>query len=224
MKKQSGSGLIFAVMLLFVILAIVVTLSSITVLETKMGQKTKSSVGAFFSAESGVEWALNQISSGSGKIADVFPKFSENKTSCPAGFSCVVYFLDSDGKVIADPNADISQVRAVRSVGTESGETQRAIEAAVAEDALDSIPPGGIILWSGKLADIPSGWHLCDGEDGTPNLRNKFVYGAGNGIDPGSSSGRIIQQDRVPLTSPGETLHMATSPSAYYEIAYIIKL
>jgi len=46
---------------------------------------------------------------------------------------------------------------------------------------LDSVafPSGGIIMWSGAVADIPSGWVLCDGNNGTPNLRNKFVVGAG---------------------------------------------
>ena len=40
------------------------------------------------------------------------------------------------------------------------------------------IPIGGIILWSGSAATIPSGWSLCDGSNGTPNLVNRFVLGA----------------------------------------------
>lgn len=36
-------------------------------------------------------------------------------------------------------------------------------------------PSGGIIMWSGTIATIPSGWYLCDGTNGTPNLTNKFV-------------------------------------------------
>lgn len=32
-----------------------------------------------------------------------------------------------------------------------------------------------IIIWSGTLADIPSGWHLCDGQSGTPDLSDKFI-------------------------------------------------
>jgi len=145
-QKQSGSGLIFAVILMFVILAMVVTLSSITVLETKMNQKSKSSVGAFYNADSGVEWALNKIASGSGAINTVFSGIdaTTGKKSCPdfgSGSPCDIYFLDSAGKVINSSNAnsvfttsDISLVKAVRSVGTQStGEvTQRAIEAAVA--------------------------------------------------------------------------------------------
>ena len=36
-------------------------------------------------------------------------------------------------------------------------------------------PSGGIIMWSGTIATIPSGWYLCDGTNGTPNLTNRFV-------------------------------------------------
>lgn len=41
-------------------------------------------------------------------------------------------------------------------------------------------PPSGIIaLWSGAITGIPSGWVLCDGLNGTPNLQDRFVVGAG---------------------------------------------
>jgi len=41
-------------------------------------------------------------------------------------------------------------------------------------------PSGGIIMWSGSIASIPSGWYLCDGTNGTPNLKDRMVIGAGN--------------------------------------------
>ena len=40
------------------------------------------------------------------------------------------------------------------------------------------VPRGGIIMWSGSIATIPTGWKLCDGNNGTPNLTNKFIIGA----------------------------------------------
>lgn len=39
-------------------------------------------------------------------------------------------------------------------------------------------PSGGIIMWYGTIATIPSGWYLCNGSNGTPDLRNKFIVGA----------------------------------------------
>ena len=44
----------------------------------------------------------------------------------------------------------------------------------------NGIPSGAILLWSGSIASIPSGWLLCDGTSGTPNLRDRFVIGAGS--------------------------------------------
>ena len=41
-----------------------------------------------------------------------------------------------------------------------------------------TIPIGGIIMWSGTIASIPATWQLCDGTNGTPDLRDRFVVGA----------------------------------------------
>jgi hypothetical protein len=41
-------------------------------------------------------------------------------------------------------------------------------------------PSGGIIMWSGSIGSIPAGWFLCDGLNGTPNLQDRFIIGAGS--------------------------------------------
>jgi hypothetical protein len=51
------------------------------------------------------------------------------------------------------------------------------------------VPVGGIIMWSGLLSAIPTGWHLCDGDAGTPDLQSKFVKGAAAGQNPGATGG-----------------------------------
>jgi len=43
--------------------------------------------------------------------------------------------------------------------------------------ATDALPRGTIIMWSGSVAQIPSGWALCDGKNGTPDLRGRFIVG-----------------------------------------------
>lgn len=45
-----------------------------------------------------------------------------------------------------------------------------------------------IVLWHGPLVDIPTGWLLCDGNNGTPDLRDRFVKGVGN--SPGATGGQ----------------------------------
>ena len=53
-----------------------------------------------------------------------------------------------------------------------------------------AIPIGCIILWSGTVSTIPSGWRLCDGTNGTPDLRDKFVIGARS--DSGGSATTFV--------------------------------
>ena len=42
------------------------------------------------------------------------------------------------------------------------------------------MPSGTIVMWSGSIASIPSGWYLCNGANSTPDLRNRFVIAAGS--------------------------------------------
>lgn len=51
----------------------------------------------------------------------------------------------------------------------------------------DGMPPGAIIMWSGTT--IPTGWKLCDGTDGTPDLTDRFVIGAGGEFASGLTGG-----------------------------------
>lgn len=46
--------------------------------------------------------------------------------------------------------------------------------------ASSTLPTGMILLWSGAIGSIPTGYYLCDGNNGTPDLRDRFLVGAGN--------------------------------------------
>lgn len=52
-----------------------------------------------------------------------------------------------------------------------------------------TIPVGGICLYYGLLANLPTNWQLCDGTNGTPDLRNKFIVGAGGSFAVGDTGG-----------------------------------
>lgn len=52
-----------------------------------------------------------------------------------------------------------------------------------------ALPKGIICLWYGSVASIPPGWHLCDGTAGTPDLRDRFIAGAGTTWDPHDTGG-----------------------------------
>ena len=41
----------------------------------------------------------------------------------------------------------------------------------------NGLPKGAVIMWHGEVNDIPDGWAICNGENGTPDLRNRFIVG-----------------------------------------------
>ena len=54
---------------------------------------------------------------------------------------------------------------------------------------VSGIPTGLIAMWSGATSAIPSGWELCDGNNNTPDLRNRFIIGAGSGYTVDQTGG-----------------------------------
>ena len=62
---------------------------------------------------------------------------------------------------------------------------------------VEAMPIGGIIMWSGSIETIPATLALCDGTNGTPDLRNRFIMGAGLTYAPSDTGGL----DAVTLTT-----------------------
>ena len=75
-------------------------------------------------------------------------------------------------------------------------------------------PAGVIVLWSGSIGSIPAGWVLCNGNNGTPDLRDRFIVGAGstyavNGTG-GSANAIVVSHTHTAsstsvVTDPGHT-------------------
>jgi microcystin-dependent protein len=76
------------------------------------------------------------------------------------------------------------------------------------------VPSGVIVMWSGSVATIPSGWYLCDGANGTPNLTGRFVVHAdadsGGTYAPGDTGGA----DDVTLTESQIPSHTHTGTTS----------
>lgn len=111
-----------------------------------------------------------------------------------------------------------------------------------------AVPKGIIVLWRGTIGSIPSGWFLCDGNNSTPDLRDRFVVAAGVVYDPGDTGG--ANTHKHDFTGDGHTHHLpagtdlgfafthsdltssdpatgttdnASSLPFYYALAYIMK-
>lgn len=72
----------------------------------------------------------------------------------------------------------------------------------------NGVPSGAIMLWSGSIASIPSGWFLCNGSNGTPDLRDRFIVGAGSTYAvaaTGGSADAIVVSHTHSVTDPGHS-------------------
>jgi hypothetical protein len=72
----------------------------------------------------------------------------------------------------------------------------------------DIVPAGIIAMWSGLVANIPSGWVLCNGSNGTPDLRDRFIVGAGSTYSPGATGGSTAAST---TSSNGAHTHTGTT-------------
>jgi hypothetical protein len=85
--------------------------------------------------------------------------------------------------------------------GTGSGLVAATLDGLTAQQIIDSgSPSGAIAIWSGAEADIATlcpGWVLCNGLNSTPDLRSRFVIGAGNAYEKNATVGA----DHLSLTA-----------------------
>lgn len=68
-----------------------------------------------------------------------------------------------------------------------NGQEISVVSGAGDKDSGSAIPAGVIVMWSG--ADVPDGWAICDGTNGTPDLRGRFVLGASDVYTMGGTGG-----------------------------------
>lgn len=90
---------------------------------------------------------------------------------------------------------------------------------------VNGVPSGCILLWSGSVASIPTGWVLCNGSSGTPDLRNRFVVGAGStyavGATGGSADATLVSHSHTAtstssVSDPGHAHNMGIAASGWY--------
>ncbi len=89
-----------------------------------------------------------------------------------------------------------------------------------AAPAATPIPAGGILLWSGSIGSIPAGYVLCNGNNSTPDLRDRFIVGAGStyAVDAsGGSADSVLptHTHSATVTDPGHA-HSPSSPATNF--------
>ena len=103
------------------------------------------------------------------------------------------------------------------------GLAAHALSVAVAGGGGSGVPNGAIIMWSGTVATIPDGFSLCDGSNGTPDLRNRFVIGAGSNYAVGATGGGSTTTSVGDVEAGPQTTVSISALPPYYALCYIMK-
>jgi len=78
------------------------------------------------------------------------------------------------------------------------------------------LPTGMILLWSGSIGSIPAGFLLCDGTNSTPDLRNRFIIGAGSTYSVnqtgGSADSIVVSHNHTATSTVTDPGHLHTLP------------
>jgi hypothetical protein len=136
-----------------------------------------------------------------------------NATAISSGTLAVAYggtgvtSSTGTGSVVLSASPTFTGAPLAPTASTGTNTTQIATTAFVLANGL---PSGAIVLWSGSVASIPSGWLLCNGSSGTPDLRDRFVVGAGStyavGATGGSANATLVSHTHTAsVTDPGHT-------------------
>jgi len=79
-----------------------------------------------------------------------------------------------------------------------------------------ALPVGSVIMWFGTVGNIPAGWQVCDGTNGTPDLRDRFVVGAGSTYALGNTGGaNTVTLNTTQIPSHTHTGTTATASTAH---------
>jgi len=83
-------------------------------------------------------------------------------------------------------------------------------------NSIEPFEAGMIMMWSGTVATIPTGWALCDGSAGRPDLRERFVRGARSGTENAKGGSASINHSHVG-TVAGHALTEAQMPAHHHD-------
>ena len=132
--------------------------------------------GLIYTYQAGSSTPLTTYTTSSGTIANTNPIVLNASGRCPneiwmqTGYSYKFILQTSSATTLQT----LDNLYPILQTATGSGAT---------------IPSGLIAIWSGSTGSIPSGWTLCNGSNGTPDLRNSFIIGAGSTYAVGATGG-----------------------------------
>lgn len=150
-----------------------------------------------------------------------------------AGNTVVTGSITSNANLYVNGNSTLSGSVTINTLPTASSSTNYDFLVGqsgqiVRQVVASPIPQGGIIMWSGTMASLPSGWNLCDGGTYnsivTPDLRNKFIVGSGDTYNTGSTGGNTSHDHGAATGNTALTTAQMPSHDHGYKDSYYIEI
>ena len=131
-----------------------------------------------------------------------------------------------------DDIPDISSIAVIDNLASQSSsDALSANQGRILYNTINSashlIPSGVILMWSGSADNIPSGWLLCDGSNGTPPLQDRFIVGAGSAYqvnDTGGAASVTLSSSQIPSHTHSVSLTAASNGSHTHNDTFAVSL
>lgn len=161
-------------------------------------------------APSGINNAIRELMA---QVKDLQTGSDSDSLVVGGGFTCA-------GAAVFSSTVALGAAATATTQSAGDNSTKVATTAYVASNA---IPSGVIVIWSGSSASIPSGWYLCNGSNSTPDLRDRFVVGAGSTYAVGNTGGSkdaIVVSHTHSISDPGHShsIDMASSQNTNNQV------
>jgi hypothetical protein len=117
------------------------------------------------------------------------------------GYKSKVDGIENNANAYVHPTTDGSKHIPANGIYNEGKVLTASATAGVYTWESKGLPSGAIIMWGGAILDIPTDWYICDGTNGTPDLRGRFVLGAGGAYsvdDVGGEEEHTLTIDEMP--------------------------
>lgn len=156
------------------------------------------------------------ISDNATAIGEVAQDLTDSQTTLQTSINNLITLINNQNATIADLTTQVATLTSgFNSLsGTVDSFNSRLLSVEGRLTTLeDAIASGIIVVWSGLISNIPTSWSLCNGTNGTPDLRDRFIIGAGSTYTVNAIGGNINHTHTITGTTGGTSLTINQMPS-----------
>lgn len=177
---------------------------------------SQASLSTCLSANSVITGIQTDITNNATAIGEVAQDLTDAQTALQSSINALTTLINNQNTTIADQATQIATLIAAFNAldSTVASFNSRLLSVEGRLTTLEAaIAAGIIVVWSGLVVDIPSPWQLANGTNGTPDLRDRFIIGAGSTYAVNAIGGSNNHTHTISGTTGGTSLTLNQLPS-----------